>query len=201
MERSSRKTLWYGLRHLLMASKNITRTEFLKLSAGFVGVSAMPFTFGCPSDDTGDEGAGTTTDTPSTTTDAPSTTDAPNTTDASSTSTGDPDSSSGTPGTDTGSSSGTPGTDSSGGSETSASACTADPDVTIGSNHGHELVVPLADVMAGLQVVYNIQGTSMHPHSVTLTAEHFMMLAQGMSVMVDSTMDAMHTHPITVVCG
>jgi hypothetical protein len=166
-----------------MASKNLTRTEFLKISAGFLGASAVPFMFGCPGDDTGDEGAG------STTADPPGT------------STGDPDSSSGTPpGTDTGSS-GMPGTDSSSGGETSSNACTTDPDVMIGSNHGHELVVPLADVEAGVEATYNIQGTSMHPHSVTLTAEHFTMLQQGMQVVVDSSMDAMHTHAVTVSCA
>jgi hypothetical protein len=185
-----------------MASKNLTRTEFLKISAGFLGASAVPFMFGCPGDDTGDEGAGSTTaDPPGTSTGDPdSSSGTPPGTDTGSSS-GDPDSSSGTPpGTDTGSS-GMPGTDSSSGGETSSNACTTDPDVMIGSNHGHELVVPLADVEAGVEATYNIQGTSMHPHSVTLTAEHFTMLQQGMQVVVDSSMDAMHTHAVTVSCA
>jgi hypothetical protein len=186
-----------------MASKNLTRTEFLKISAGFLGASAVPFMFGCPGDDTGDEGAGSTTaDPPGTSTGDPdSSSGTPPGTDTGSSS-GDPDSSSGTPpGTDTGSSSGMPGTDSSSGGETSSNACTTDPDVMIESNHGHELVVPLADVEAGVEATYNIQGTSMHPHSVTLTAEHFTMLQQGMQVVVDSSMDAMHTHAVTVSCA
>jgi hypothetical protein len=188
------------VRAITMTSKHVTRIEFLKLGAGFVSLGALPFTFGCPGDDTGDEGAetanvstgpdpstgstGGTTETPGTTTDMPGTTTEPET------STG--------PSADS-SSSGMPGSSSEG--ETSAGACTMDPDVMIGTNHGHELVVPLADVMAGVEVMYGIQGTSMHSHTVTLTAEHFMMLQQGMQVVVESSTDAMHSHSVTVSCG
>lgn len=40
-----------------MSAKELTRNEFLRLSAGFVAASTLPFGLGCPTDDTGDEGA------------------------------------------------------------------------------------------------------------------------------------------------
>jgi hypothetical protein len=186
-----------------MTSKNITRNDFLRLSAGFVGVSAIPFTFGCPSDDTTDDGADSgnvsTTDTPpgTSTTDTPET----STTDTPETSTGPLDGSSSSdsgPLDGSSSSSGSTGGDSTTGEP---GACEADPDVVIGTNHGHELVVPLADVMAAVEVTYNIQGTSMHSHEVTLTAADFAMLQAGMVVMVTSSQGAMHDHAVTVSCG
>jgi hypothetical protein len=185
-----------------MTSKNMTRNDFLRISAGFVGMTAVPFGLGCPSDDTTDDGADSgnvsTTDTPPGT----STTDDPGTT------TGDPQTSTGPIDGSSSSSEGSTGpidgSSSSGGGDSTTGepgACVADPDVEIGSNHGHELVVPLADVMAGVEATYDIQGTSMHPHSVTLTAEHFTMLQGGMQVMVDSSNDNGHTHAVTVSCA
>jgi hypothetical protein len=78
--------------------------------------------------------------------------------------------------------------------------CTA-PGVTIGTNHGHVLVVPPADVTAGVDRTYDIQGSSRHAHSVTISAANFATLAGGGTVMVTSTNGAAHTHAVTVVCG
>jgi hypothetical protein len=184
-----------------MASNTLTRIEFLKMSAGFIGIGALPLSFGCPGeteDEGGDDVATDPTDTPGSTSTGPgegTTMEPPGTTtgEPGTTTTGVDSSSSGMPpGTDTGSTSE--------GESTSASGCTMDPDVVIGTNHNHEMVVPLADVMAGVQVVYDIQGTSMHPHTVTLTADHFTMLQQGMQVVVESSFDG-HSHTVTVSCG
>ena len=86
------------------------------------------------------------------------------------------------------------GTDAGGGSCDSTSA-------TIGTNHGHTLMVPAADVAAGTMQTYDIQGTSPHPHTITLTATDFAMLQAGMPVTVDSSLDARHTHQVTVMCA
>lgn len=72
---------------------------------------------------------------------------------------------------------------------------------TIGTNHGHVGMVPAADVMAGVQKTYNIQGASGHPHTVTITAAMFTMLKAGTSVMATSSNDAGHTHAVTVMCA
>ena len=72
---------------------------------------------------------------------------------------------------------------------------------TIGTNHGHTLALPAADVAAGTERTYDIQGASPHAHSVTVTAEQFTMLAAGMTVMTTSTRGGGHTHAVTLVCG
>ena len=73
--------------------------------------------------------------------------------------------------------------------------------VTIYTNHGHVLVVTTADVTAGRQIRYDIQGTSDHPHTVVLTAAHFQQLAQNQAIMTVSSFDADHSHDILVACA
>jgi hypothetical protein len=72
--------------------------------------------------------------------------------------------------------------------------------VVIGANHGHVLVVSKADVMAGVAKTYHIQGTSLHDHTVTITAAQFAMLAANTSISTTSSTDG-HSHPITVMCA
>lgn len=78
--------------------------------------------------------------------------------------------------------------------------CTT-PTTTIGSNHGHTLVVPIADVNAGEEQTYDIEGSSGHVHLVTLTAAHFAQLAEGTPVTVTSTSGGGHSHSVTVRCS
>jgi hypothetical protein len=72
---------------------------------------------------------------------------------------------------------------------------------TIGSNHGHSLVVPPADVAAAVGKTYSIKGGSGHDHLVTLSASHFATLAAGRSVTVGSSNVGGHTHSVTVTCA
>jgi hypothetical protein len=72
--------------------------------------------------------------------------------------------------------------------------------VVIGTNHGHALVVSKADVAAGVAKTYNIQGTSLHPHSVMITAAQFAMLAANTSITTMSSDDG-HAHSVTVSCA
>lgn len=89
----------------------------------------------------------------------------------------------------------------SGGGGAMSATCEDGTQVTIGTNHGHELVVSTADVLAGMDKTYDIQGTSLHPHSATLTAAHFQMLLQGSTITVTSTTDSNHSHQVAVVCA
>lgn len=75
--------------------------------------------------------------------------------------------------------------------------------VNIADNHGHTLVVTPADVAAGADKTYNIQGASDHPHEVTVRAADFAKLQSNAnaSVQVVSTSDAGHTHTITILCA
>ena len=70
----------------------------------------------------------------------------------------------------------------------------------IGTNHGHSASVPATDVAAGVEKTYDIQGTSGHPHTVTITAAMFAMLKAGQTVTATSSNDAGHTHSVTVRC-
>jgi hypothetical protein len=74
--------------------------------------------------------------------------------------------------------------------------------VTITANHGHVLIVSKADVMAGVDKTYDIMGTALHTHSVTITAAMFATLAANTAggVMTTSSV-TLHSHPITVVCA
>ncbi len=81
-------------------------------------------------------------------------------------------------------------------------SCTANgTTIEIGSNHGHTMTVPKADVMAGAEKTYNIQGSSGHPHTVVVTAAMFTMLQNNAMIMATSSNDAGHTHSITITCA
>jgi hypothetical protein len=81
-------------------------------------------------------------------------------------------------------------------------SCTTNGTIsTIGSNHGHVLVVSKTEVAAGVPKTYDIQGTASHTHSVTVTAAMFTMLKSNTTIMTTSTNDSGHSHPITVMCA
>jgi hypothetical protein len=71
---------------------------------------------------------------------------------------------------------------------------------TINGNHGHGLTVSQADVDAGVERTYDIEGTAGHTHSVTITAPQFATVAAGGNLTVVSTTGSAHTHMITVSC-
>lgn len=100
-------------------------------------------------------------------------------------------------GSGSGSGSGT-GTGSGSGSGSGSAACSTSS--TIGDNHGHVLVVTSADVAAGADKTYHIQGTSDHDHTVVLTAADFGALQAHNAIMTTSSFDADHDHSIMVAC-
>jgi len=68
----------------------------------------------------------------------------------------------------------------------------------------HNLVIGLADVTAGVDKTYDIQGESPQPHTLVVTAAHFATLAGGGSVVIDSTEDMgidLHDHAVTIHCS
>ena len=72
---------------------------------------------------------------------------------------------------------------------------------SISANHGHTLSVSQADVEAGVERMYSIQGSSGHNHTVTITADDFMDLQGNNNITVNSTNDDGHTHSVTVRCA
>ncbi len=71
----------------------------------------------------------------------------------------------------------------------------------ISSNHGHTLVVSSADIEAGTERSYSIQGSSGHNHNITLTAANFNTLRTAKTMRVESSRDSSHRHDVTVSCA
>ncbi len=89
----------------------------------------------------------------------------------------------------------------SGGSSGSTGAGSGTCAASIDANHGHSLVVTPDDVTQAADKTYDIQGSAVHTHSVTITAADFANLAQGQSLVVTSTETSLHSHTITVSCA
>ena len=82
----------------------------------------------------------------------------------------------------------------------------ATPMANIGTNHPtgpHAMTVSMADVTAGVDKIYDIMGTSLHTHSVTVTAAEFAELKATGTTMSTSTSGGAvaHTHVVTVTCA
>jgi len=93
--------------------------------------------------------------------------------------------------------------DDSGGKDAPASTgnCLAHgTNVNIGTNHGHTLMVSVADLNAGVDKTYDISGTAGHAHSVTITAAQFATLKANTSISLVSSVGSAHTHSVTVGC-
>jgi hypothetical protein len=73
----------------------------------------------------------------------------------------------------------------------------------IGTNHGHDLTVPLADVMAGVTKSYLLTTGNNHTHMVEITAENFTALkaAGTVSGLVSITDATNHTHTVMLTCS
>lgn len=74
--------------------------------------------------------------------------------------------------------------------------------VTIAGNHGHVLVLPLADLDSPTARSYDIQGSAVHTHSVTFSAAQLAMLKAGQVVSVTSTAFSGdgHSHVLSERC-
>jgi len=70
----------------------------------------------------------------------------------------------------------------------------------MGKNHGHELVVALADVQAGAEKTYDVRGKASHGHRVTVTVEDMKALATGKLLRTRTTTEN-HSHRVTIRCA
>jgi hypothetical protein len=86
-----------------------------------------------------------------------------------------------------------------GGGAPVAPDCGAKLAVFITADHGHELAVSVADVMAGVAKSYDTKGTSNHPHWLELTAADFAKLQAGQMVRKLSCNDG-HEHEFIINC-
>lgn len=88
------------------------------------------------------------------------------------------------------------------GSDGSVASCST-VSSTIGANHGHSLVVPAADVAAGVETSYTLTSNGGHSHTLLVTAAEFATLATGASVIKASATSPSpgHEHTVTLMCG
>ena len=73
---------------------------------------------------------------------------------------------------------------------------------TISQNHGHTIMVPVADLGSSTAKTYSIKGTSAHDHSVVLEPQDLADLKAGLSVKKTSDMAGQtHDHDVTILCA
>lgn len=72
---------------------------------------------------------------------------------------------------------------------------------SVSANHGHSITVSTADVAAGVEKQYNIQGSSTHNHVVTVSESAFSLLKSNQQVQITSTTGSGHTHSVTISCA
>ena len=73
--------------------------------------------------------------------------------------------------------------------------------VSMTLEHGHVVAITTADIAAGIQKTYNIQGSGDHDHQVTITAADFANLQANQGIIEVSTTNVAHNHNITVNCA
>ncbi len=72
---------------------------------------------------------------------------------------------------------------------------------TISANHGHALTVQRADVEAGVDGRYDIQGSSGHSHALEISAADFAKLRDGESITLRTASSGDHSHTVTIQCA
>jgi hypothetical protein len=73
--------------------------------------------------------------------------------------------------------------------------------VAISANHGHALTIPASDLDSPVTLVYNIQGSGDHDHTVVLTPAQLQSIKAKTAVQVNSSTVLAHFHEVTVNCA
>jgi len=72
---------------------------------------------------------------------------------------------------------------------------------SVSANHGHSITVSKADVEAGVEKQYNIQGSASHTHTVTVSESNFASLKSNKQIQITATSGGGHTHSVTISCA
>jgi hypothetical protein len=99
----------------------------------------------------------------------------------------------------TGGGAGSSGQGGSGGSTGGMANCGTSLKVTITNNHGHVLMITVADITADKVKTYSTKGTATHDHFIQLTAADFTALAMGKELRKPSCNDD-HEHEYIINC-
>jgi len=100
-----------------------------------------------------------------------------------------------------GGSAGTGGMDTGSGGSMAVDSCGADLTADIAGNHGHALLVPMADVIAGEDACYNARGDAGHDHFIDITAADFTRLRDGERVVLTSCNGGDHQYVLSCAQG
>ena len=68
----------------------------------------------------------------------------------------------------------------------------------ISNNHGHAFTVSLSDLVKSANTGFSIQGTSGHPHVISVDNNAIVALMQGQVVTLNSTLVAGHAHQVVL---
>ena len=71
---------------------------------------------------------------------------------------------------------------------------------SIALNHGHVLTIASADLDSLTEMVYNIQGSAAHNHTVVLSVPNLRALKAGTVVTATSSTGANHDHSVSITC-
>ena len=74
----------------------------------------------------------------------------------------------------------------------------ADAVGNVANNHGHTVTITGAQLLAGGEITLDVQGTSSHPHQVTLTAADVRTIRAGTRLSKDTTPSPSGSHFHTV---
>jgi hypothetical protein len=88
-----------------------------------------------------------------------------------------------------------------GGSGGSGGGMCSSTSANISNPHGHTLVIPIADVLAGESKTYDIQGSGDHKHSVAIGASNMVRLRDEKSLSITSSSGGGHTHAVSISCA
>jgi len=76
-------------------------------------------------------------------------------------------------------------------------SCAATVAARISGNHGHTLMIPMADITGTADKCYNSRGTATHDHWITVTAADFATLRSGQTVLKRSCNGGDHQYVLS----
>ncbi len=73
----------------------------------------------------------------------------------------------------------------------------------IAENHGHTLTIPKEDIDEAVEKTYELQGSSDHTHTITVTTQDYTALKNGSTMAVDiyTSTDNDHRHSVILLCA
>ena len=90
---------------------------------------------------------------------------------------------------------------SSGGSPTGSSGAVADTIGVVANNHGHQVTITSAELLAGNSLSLDIRGAADHPHTVQLSASDLVAIRSQQTVSRECSSTSAHTHMVTFSRG